>query len=150
MEQHQTKNGEQNTSTMDSQNIGIDDDVLASTKQATIPSDAASDPHKEMTDIEQLKATVEQLKATIEQFKADNERITASQEQANSKVDQLTAALAEERTNTENKTKIAIDEAISKSQQLVPRNLVVCIDGTSNQFGPKVRSLTFFQTSSYP
>lgn len=141
MEQAQATNGEQSTSAMNSQNIGIDPEIIASNEQTTTDPEAGLDPQRERTDVEQLKATVEQLKAVIE-------KMTTSQEQANSKVDELTTVLKEEMINTENKTKIAIDEAMSKSRQLAPRNLVVCIDGTSNQFGPKVRHVKLFGKTS--
>lgn len=36
-------------------------------------------------------------------------------------------------------------EAWCKCPRPVGRNLVVCIDGTSNQFGPKVRSAAIFR-----
>lgn len=138
----------QSRSAAESTSIGDDIEAVPSIEQMTTSIDAALDPQEERTDIEQLKAVIEQMAISQEQAKTKIDeltKLTATQNDANIKTrEQLKTVLEEERTKTEKQINIAIEKAASKPQTVVPRNLVVCIDGTSNQFGRKVRPLTLY------
>lgn len=132
----------QSRSAAESTSIGNDVEAIPSIEQMTTSIDAALDLQEERTDIEQLKA-----KMTISQEQAKNkiDELTAAQKDANIVTgERLKTALQEERTKTENQIDVAIDKAASKPRTVGPRNLVVCIDGTSNQFGRKVRPLNLY------
>lgn len=60
----------------------------------------------------------EQIRAAV------SEAVSQSEEKSRSRIEKLEAAVAE----------------AQKREDVGPRNLVVCIDGTANQFGVKVRS----------
>lgn len=60
----------------------------------------------------------EQIRAAV------SEAVSQSEEKSRSRIEKLEAAVAE----------------AQKHEDVGPRNLVVCIDGTANQFGIKVRT----------
>lgn len=141
MEQSQVTNGERIISAVHAHIIGTEPEVVAPTN-GTKP-----DLQEKMTAIETV---VEQMSASLEQAKDKIDELTATLNETKTKTeDQVRSALEKERAKTEKRIKAAVDEATSKPQRVGPRNLVVCIDGTSNQFGPKVRLLTSFLVNDF-
>lgn len=123
--------------------ISADAQVGNFTEQSMTDTDAA--PEQARTDIEQLKAAIKEMNAALEKTKVDSAKAAdAALEQARTDIKRLEAALEQSKVDTEEKIKAAVDKATSKPQNVEPRNLVVCIDGTSNQFGAKVCPLTLF------
>lgn len=155
MEKAQVTNGEQSRSAIASQNIDVGAEGVSSTNDTTTSIHAALVAQEGKTDIDQLRVAMGKMTASLEKARsqiykliaANNEaksqteaRLRAVEEQANIKtLDLVKAALEQASMETEKKIKAAIDEERSKPPHLRPRNLVVCIGGTSNQFGPKVR-----------
>lgn len=99
-----------------------------STEQAMPDHDAALGPGE-------ASLATQELNASSSKSKID---IGAALKQAKDDIKQLRAAL--EKTRSDMKE----IKAASKPERVGPRNLVVCIDGTSNQFGRKVRPLTLY------
>lgn len=160
MEKAQVTNSEQSRSAIASPDIDVGAEGVSSTSDTTTSTHAALVAQEGKTEIDQLRAAMEKMTASLEKARsqiyiliaANNEtksqteaRLRDVEEQANIRTgDQVKSALEQASMETDKKIKAAIDEERSKPPHLRPRNLVVCIDGTSNQFGPKVRLLVSF------
>lgn len=65
--------------------------------------------------------------------------------------DDIRAAVAETVSRLEERSRSRIEKLeaeVHKNEDVSPRNLVVCIDGTANQFGVKVRTRTTTPTAA--
>lgn len=73
---------------------------------------------------EQIKAAVARAEEGMQsEFEELRTALSRSEEKSKDRIEKLEAAVAE----------------AQKNEDVGPRNLVVCIDGTANQFGVKVR-----------